>query len=253
MRRQAGRSRLGRRSRCAGIVIASGGAAAGDGIDEEPLTIEEGICRTGVSGVVGQRVVAGCGPGSRVGGDAREAAKEDAGTGAAPPDETAEETSSCILRLLARDKMGNPCLEGGASVVCGVIGSDGQVVASSTVVGVGEAAAQEEESSAANDDSAAGASQGERGVGGEGGDSVNDGGADEAADGGNEHERRKSGSTANEAAESGIVARVSDESDGTFLLRWWVPAAGEYEVFVKMDGLHVLGEWEALDPVLRAW
>jgi len=34
---------------------------------------------------------------------------------------------------------------------------------------------------------------------------------------------------------------VEDRGDGTYLLKWGAAAAGSYHVFVKLDGMHVLG------------
>ena len=42
-------------------------------------------------------------------------------------------------------------------------------------------------------------------------------------------------------AEPTVASRVTDNRDGTFCLEWWAKEAGSYEVFVKLDGLHVLG------------
>ena len=83
---------------------------------------------------------------------------------------------SCVFTLLSRDKMGNVCAAGGASVSCGVLGH--------------EAAPQQ-----------------------------NDVGAQRPA----------------------IRCEVEDKRDGRYLLRWWVQEAGTYDIFIKMDGLHILG------------
>ena len=81
-----------------------------------------------------------------------------------------------MFTLLSRDKMGNVCAAGGASVSCGVLGH--------------EAAPQQ-----------------------------NDVGAQRPA----------------------IRCEVEDKRDGRYLLRWWVQEAGTYDIFIKMDGLHILG------------
>ena len=39
----------------------------------------------------------------------------------------------------------------------------------------------------------------------------------------------------------GVTSKVTDKEDGTFELEWWAPSVGQFEVFVKMDGLHVIG------------
>lgn len=83
---------------------------------------------------------------------------------------------SCVFTLLSRDKMGNVCAAGGASVSCGVLEH--------------EAAPQQ-----------------------------NDVGAQSPA----------------------IKCEVEDKRDGSYLLRWWVQEAGTYDIFIKMDGLHILG------------
>ena len=38
-----------------------------------------------------------------------------------------------------------------------------------------------------------------------------------------------------------VESRVTDQQDGSYLLEWFPKEVGRYEVFVKMDGLHVLG------------
>lgn len=83
---------------------------------------------------------------------------------------------SCVFTLLSRDKMGNVCAAGGASVSCGVLEHE---------------AAPEQ----------------------------NDVGAQSPA----------------------IKCEVEDKRDGSYLLRWWVQEAGTYDIFIKMDGLHILG------------
>ena len=88
---------------------------------------------------------------------------------------------SCLFKLLSRDKMGNLCAAGGASVTCGVLG-------------------HEEQPPAGTD-------------------------ADE--------EPLPSTST--------YRSEVEDKGDGSYLLRWWLTEAGAYDVFIKVDGLHVLG------------
>ena len=62
----------------------------------------------------------------------------------------------------------------------------------------------------------------------------------------------------------GENSAVVDNGDGTYELRWWVTEAGTYEVYVKLDGLHVLGSPAAMriyrdqatytrnDPVAKA-
>ena len=66
--------------------------------------------------------------------------------------------------------------------------------------------------------------------------------------------------------DSGLDAasHATDKGDGTFMLEWWAAHAGQIEVFVKMDGLHVIGSpailhifkdeqtWKRHDPAERA-
>ena len=74
--------------------------------------------------------------------------------------------ASCLLKLPTRDKMGNACVTGGASVTCAFVNS--------------------------------------------------------------EHP-------------SQLQTLATDCGDGTFTLEWWVKGVGEYDVAIKMDGLHILG------------
>ena len=69
----------------------------------------------------------------------------------------------CTLNLQARDRMGNACTQGGATVVCGCTD-----------------------------------------------------------------------------AESGVVSRTIDQGNGLYACEWWSVKSGNYEVYVKMDGLHVI-------------
>lgn len=41
----------------------------------------------------------------------------------------------------------------------------------------------------------------------------------------------------------GIQTSVTDQGDGTYLLRWWAdtPRAWPVAIFVRIDGLHILG------------
>ena len=41
-------------------------------------------------------------------------------------------------------------------------------------------------------------------------------------------------------AESGVVSRTIDHGNGLYACEWWSVKSGSYEVFVKMDGLHVI-------------
>ena len=70
---------------------------------------------------------------------------------------------SCAIKLFARDKMGNLCVEGGAVVSCGLLGTED------------------------------------------------------------------------------YEAVCEDRSDGTYVMRWWMHDPGTYKLYVKIDGIHVLG------------
>jgi hypothetical protein len=41
-------------------------------------------------------------------------------------------------------------------------------------------------------------------------------------------------------AESGVISRTIDQGNGLYACEWWSVKSGNYEVFVKMDGLHVI-------------
>ena len=80
-----------------------------------------------------------------------------------------EARCSCTLRLLARDKMGNRCLTGGANVTCGSMDDNAELQSS-----------------------------------------------------------------------------VSDQGDGEYIIYWWATDPGDFSVFVKMDGLHIIGSPTAM-------
>jgi hypothetical protein len=82
-----------------------------------------------------------------------------------------EARCSCTLRLLARDKMGNRCLTGGANLTCGSMSTEG-------------------------------------------------------------------------SAE--LFSSVTDQGDGEYIICWWAPNPGSFTVFVKMDGLHIIGSPTAM-------
>ena len=117
----------------------------------------------------------------------------------------------CEHLMKACDKMGNRCVLGGANIACGFLqrvpGLSGELS--------GEAAA----------------------------------GSDAPAEGGSGAAGRTAGtfaaldaSDATDAGASGQQhASWADLGDGTYLLRWAADAPGVFDVFVKIDGLHVLG------------
>jgi hypothetical protein len=117
----------------------------------------------------------------------------------------------CEHLMKACDKMGNRCVLGGANIACGFLqrvpGLSGELS--------GEAAA----------------------------------GSDAPAEGGSGAAGRTAGtfaaldaSHATDAGASGQQhASWADLGDGTYLLRWAADAPGVFDVFVKIDGLHVLG------------
>ena len=38
-----------------------------------------------------------------------------------------------------------------------------------------------------------------------------------------------------------VESKTTDQGDGTYLLEWWSVSSGSYEIYIKIDGLHVLG------------
>lgn len=38
-----------------------------------------------------------------------------------------------------------------------------------------------------------------------------------------------------------VESKTTDQGDGTYLLEWWSVSSGAYEIYIKIDGLHVLG------------
>lgn len=110
----------------------------------------------------------------------------------------------CSLNLVTRDKMGNACDSGGADVTCGFLLSPAAVMEEASTMHSGP-------------ENASGTHQ-------------------------------ASGNTANATLrKSAPVKRLEDESsctdngDGTYSLRWATGRVGMLNIFVKIDGLHVMG------------
>ena len=134
------------------------------------------------------------------------------GGGGKAASRAAGDNFSCELVLVGRDKMGNACDAGGANITCGYIEPRQRV------------SAGDGEPSPSSTDPAVGAS----------------------------------GTPARKPPESSVPlspqppspppppppkrgANCIDNRDGTYCLRWFSEVPGTFNVFVKIDGLHVLG------------
>ena len=117
------------------------------------------------------------------------------------PEKDANDRFSCKHVLLTCDKTGNPCESGGANVTCGFLGADTSEPAPATVT------------------------------------------AEEPGATGSAGKKTTRPQTAGAPAASKDKPRSScdDQGDGTYKLQWSSSSPGTFTVYVKVDGLHVIG------------
>ena len=104
--------------------------------------------------------------------------------------------------LVARDKVGNPCESGGADITCGFLKGGGR--------------SPRHMSSTMSSTSVLSQS-------------------------GSDHKVAFAPEVADDDEENGRSATCEDMGDGTYRLTWQATTPATYDVFVKMDGLHVIG------------
>ena len=109
------------------------------------------------------------------------------------------------LTVPSRDKMGNKCTSGGAVVTCGFLDS---ALPSSPRLRPPQSpsGASEDKAAKESDEDAAAAA-----------------------------------SAAAAAAAAGVTSSCVDNGDGTYTCKWERDAPGLFNVFIKMDGLHIIG------------
>lgn len=126
------------------------------------------------------------------------------------------ETFAYSMKIETCDKMGNLCRTGGAAVTCGFLDHP--------TGGQDDEAAAEESSGGFELDAAARAAL-----------------AAAASMAGKPRERRSAAGPAMVPMAKSHDATCADGSDGTYVCKWAIDRPGSYTVYVKIDGLHVLG------------
>jgi len=137
----------------------------------------------------------------------------------------------CEHTLRACDKMGNKCIAGGAHIECGFLRDSGTPTQPETGTAPAHGKEVVAESSARRTGDVSGDVIGN--------DSGNDSGGLNAVCAAALTEVAAAATDASSA--SSLQTSCTDQGDGSYKLRWSSEHEGVFDIFVKMDGLHVLG------------